>query len=1148
MRFIFLFFLLFGFSINQANAINFKNFYELSECVDYYNSFKQYKQNLTNCLKNQNIIIEEENLKILNDRSGIIENIIELDLPKEEIVKNKKKKKKLSDVLKEIFSDENIEKIAEKENIFNKPSALSDDYNKKFSLNEKNFKELNNYIKKNPQDIYAITEDINILTYKNGYLSEFKRNEILLNVYNSFNPSLLIPKTNIAKVSVAAPSGMGAAAAIIGLAAIGGGGGGGGSSSPATLSFSVTSTAVGECDSAVTITGNLTRAHSSNLTITYSTSGTATDGTDYNLSSTTSTIVAGATSGSITLTPVNDTTDETSETAIVSASVSGVSTTGNTSTTITIYDYVLKCNSTAFTEGSTSDQNTITNRSTWTAIEAGGAVHPYEQMNVHKVQSFSSSGVSLTGVGETIHVADFYCDDSHDIYNNKTITNLDDGGAGESTFGTATSGNNHCQGVAMFAAGDVGARTGVAPDADLILSSIPDTNTHSTSAQAHAADLDIVKAAGAIVSNHSWGMSDAYTGGDVDNASEFDTYMNAQGYSIGETFGKLRHNDTSSSSVTAWETWITALKNYQDTGVIVFASGNEASESDAGIMSAVPYWYDGTKHSTDLTKAWINAIVVEYTGDADLSDAVSSEFTLKGNTCGVTKEYCLSVDGYDTYQATYVNSGVSQYSTTRISFGSSWSAPMISGGIALMAQAFPNHTPEQLVDRVLASANNKWFTPDGNTTFTTHGASIKHGYDDTFGHGLPDFYAAMSPITSSSNPASSFGFASGGSSGGGSSGGSVPFSQIEKLAVSETSMKISSSLGDGIMNGLKDKTAYAYDALNGGFKYNVSDFINYNSLTEQKIEYTLDQELDFLRNFKFSENKTTKDFSIYAGEYFNFRDKYNKGLSLTLDQPNLALQNFNLYNNQHYKNPFTSENKGIGFNNKFYFLGNNILLGYNNSKFNPLTNINKDITVPMETLALSVNLDSDNFDLLSFTTGLLKEENTFLLSEGSGAFNLNNKDNLSNFYGFNFSKSLNNLGNIYVSTMFGNSKLNNTQNSFIVDTSDVLSSNFEINYELKNLFKNDQFNISLSQPNRVEQGDMTFRFIGLADKNGVLPYQDYKVSLSPSGRQKDLTLNYITNHSENLKTGIKVIITDDIGHIKNSNLESNFMLTTSLTF
>ena len=70
-----------------------------------------------------------------------------------------------------------------------------------------------------------------------------------------------------------------------------------------------------------------------------------------------------------------------------------------------------------------------------------------------------------------------------------------------------------------------------------------------------------------------------------------------------------------------------------------------------------------------------------------------------------------------------VNSGTSEYNSSRISYGSSWSAPMVSGGVALMAQAFPNHTPEQLVDRILASANNVWFTPEGNTTFTTHGNS-----------------------------------------------------------------------------------------------------------------------------------------------------------------------------------------------------------------------------------------------------------------------------------------------------------------------------------------------------------------------------------------------------------------------------------------
>ena len=1122
---------------SSAIALTFNQYYELSECVDTYRTFRQYKKNLQKCYNQKNLNIEDDSIKLIEKKDNILRDIIDFDIPEE--IKPKKTKKKLSDLFNDI--KESINK--ETQDVFDQKTVFSKDYNTeiKISLEDENFSKLNDYIKKNPKDIYAITEDINNLTYQDGLISEIKRQEILLNVYNSFDYILLQPLPGLENAITASTSSMGIAGIAIAAAAGGGGGGGGSSSPPPTISFAVSSTSVGECDANVTVTANLTGAHSSNVTVNWAVGGTATINTDYTLTSTAQTIVAGATSGTITLDPTNDTTVETSETVTLAASVTGVSTTGNTSTTITLHDYVLKCNATAFSEGTTSEQNTIKNRSTGTAIEAGGKVHPYEQMGIHKVQSFKSNGVSLTGVGETIHIADFNCDDNHDIYNNKTITNLDDGDAGESTFGAATASDNHCQGVAMFAAGDVGARTGVAPDADLVLSSIP--NTSGFSSDDFAVDLDAARAAGAIASNQSWGM-----GGTTNNATEVETFRVNNGLTQRQAFATLRHGSASSSSLAAWDQYIASLVNYQSTGVMVWANANDTTESDISAMAALPFWYDGTKHSSDLTKAWLTTNVTEYTGDADLSNAVESEFTLQGNKCGTMKEYCLTVDGWDTFNATFVSGGVSQYSTGRISYGSSWSAPMVSGGVALMAQAFPNHTPEQLVDRILASANNVFFTPQGNTTFTTHGASIRHGYHDSWGHGVPDFYAAMSPITSDSNPLS-FGFATpSGSGGSGGSGGSVPFSQVQKLAVSQTAMTISSSLGDGIMNGLKDKTAYAYDALNGGFKYNVTDFVSVDSLNTQQVQYTIDDELNNLRNFKFSEDKNIKNFKIYAGEYLSFRNKYNEGLSVTLDQTNIALQNFNLYNTQQYKNPFTTENKGVGFNNKFDFLGSSVLLGYNNSKFNPLTNINKDVIVPLETVALSVNLDNDNFDLLSFTTGLLKEENTFLLSEGSGAFNLSDEGNLTNFYGFNFSKSLSNLGNIYFSSMFGNSKLENSQNSLIVDTSNVLSSSFEINYELKNLFEKNQLNISLSQPNRVEQGDMTFRFMGLADKNGILPYEDHKVSLSPSGRQKDLTISYYTNHSNNFKTGIKAILTDDLGHVKNSNLSTNLLISTSLSF
>ena len=108
-------------------------------------------------------------------------------------------------------------------------------------------------------------------------------------------------------------------------------------------------------------------------------------------------------------------------------------------------------------------------------------------MRINEVHAMTDGSNYLTGVGQTIHIADFNCNDNHKVYDNKTIYNLDDGGAGESTFAndTPNNGEYHCQAVATMAAGDNPASYntnlitgtnligGVAPDADLVLSSIP---------------------------------------------------------------------------------------------------------------------------------------------------------------------------------------------------------------------------------------------------------------------------------------------------------------------------------------------------------------------------------------------------------------------------------------------------------------------------------------------------------------------------------------------------------------------------------------------------------------------------------------------------------------------------------------------------
>ena len=1124
--------------LNLSNAFpaNFKNYLELSACVDEYKSFAGYKNKLNECFKNQGIEVDTESFKLIEKKSGIIDDIIEIELPYQEVVVEKKsfleKLKEFEKNLNETLNPD-LDKIAQEENIFNKPSVFSENYNEaqNFNLDDKDFSKLNRHIKSNPNDIYALTEDINFLTFEKRYLSEFKRQELLLNIYNSFDPLLFssLAKTNVFN-GISGGSQLGVLAVVGGIAAVGGGGGGGGSgsSSPATLSFSVSASSLGECDAAITITGTLTKAHSSNVSISYSTGGTATSGTDYSLSATASTIVAGSTSASITLTPVNDTTNETSETIILTASTSDISTTGNTQTTITIYDYVLKCNSTAYSED-TSVQNTIVNRSSWTAVDqSSNNLHPYELVNLHKAHSFkNSSNQYLLGNGKTIYIVDDTMNNNHNSFQGKTVTMLD-------SPAVSNNGYDHGTHVASIAAGVISGTThGVAPDASLVFSTFNNNGTEQ------ATDIDTARNThSAIVMNNSWGYEN--TGNtSAWEWNELVSAANASGRNIRQEL------DASGFSVfgSHTSTYITALDNFQNSGVIVWANSNFANDSDTSMMAGLPVYFNGVDDSVDLSDAWLSVMYAEFTGTT-LSGASTSDFNRLGNPCGSAKEWCLVVDDSAIQAAGYVDAGgTSVYDTLQ---GSSMGAPQVSGMIALLGQAFPNHTPEQLTDRLLASANNAWFTPSGNTTFTVHGASIKHGYNDEWGHGVADIYAALSPITTSLNPLS---FGGGGGSGGGGSGGgspgggAIPFAQLKKYPVSSTSITTSSSLGNAITKGLENKFTYAYDALHGGFKLYLKDFINTENLELQKIKLSLIDELENLKKYKFN-NYTSEN--LFKGEYITFKNKFNYGTSITLDAPNLAIQNATPKNN-FYTNPFLTENKGIGFNQKLYLNGRDLLISYNNSKINPLTNINKDTTLPIETLAFSLNINNKSFDKLSLTTGIMRESESFLLSKSSGAFGLNN-NNLTNFFGFNLNKNINDNSSISFNNTTGISQLKNGENNFIIGSSKVLSSSFEVDYQLNNIFGKDSFNFIYSQPNRIENGDMKFRFIGLSDKNGVIPYKDHIIELSPSGRQKDISLSYMKEFDGALKVGFKSVITDELGHIKQNKLGANFILTGSVKF
>ena len=771
--------------------------------------------------------------------------------------------------------------------------------------------------------------------------------------------------------------------------------------------------------------------------------------------------------------------------------------------------------STSFTEGSSSSQNTIKNRTTWTAIEAAGATHPYEQMGVHKAQSFSKDGTFLTGVGETIHIADFYCDVNHDIYDNKTITNLDDGGSGESTFDSATSSNNHCQGVAMFAAGDVGARSGVAPDADLVLSSIRKYEGDNEGDD-YASDLDAAKVAGAIVSNQSWGYNSE---GTSYNISELESLISSNSLTNAQGLANLMHGSSSGQGLTDANTYVTALNNFESSGVMVWSAGNDVGESDASAMAGLPELFP------DLGEAWIVANVVQYTGDSDLSDATSSEFTLKGNKCGSTAEYCLSVDGYDVYAATYVNSGTSEYNSSRISYGSSWSAPMVSGGVALMAQAFPNHTSEQLVDRILASANNVWFTPEGNTTFTTHGNSVKHGYHSTWGHGIPDFYAALSPITSDGNPASMSLYTS----------SSIQSSEAATLGSSYITP--SGSFGNAISHGLIGEVGYAYDELNGGFKYDMSKRVN---VTNKAPSIDLSSELS-----KLDSQIKSNGSSLWKQDFSNVVSTLSKTdkleASVTLGASSFPVQSFfgsnsdSEVNLSDYQAPYLNMGEGgIGLNANYELGDKRILLGATTPIL--INNLTGNKVGSRKSLVASLESQSLLKTSLTLMTGITQDKDNLLGSIGNDAYSMSGSKSNTTFAAF---KAQNKLGNDLTLTGIASAARTNMskpKDSFINSAENVNSYSLSVIATQKNITGDDSLQFSVSQPNRVNNGEMSIRLSNLAESDGSITYRNTDINLKPTGRQMEYGLTYRKDLDKGISFSVKHLLTSNLNHNHNSDL------------
>ncbi len=891
---------------------------------------------------------------------------------------------------------------------------------------------------------------------------------------------------------------------------------------PPTVSIAAEANNMYENDASMDITATSTGLVDEDMVLVVSTSGAAVNGTDY-VQITSITIPAGQLTATVSFDPIEDNLEEGVEAAKITISevtgVAGISIQVGNEVNITINEYSM-LQSTSFIEGTQALQDQIKNdpRFVNSQLASQGPVVSLEQLNIHKATSFSLNGQDLDGTGQKIHFIDGGCDTSHDIYTGRVVFNLDDGGTGEGQFADSDTSNWHCNHVVGIAVADTDEMIGVATNAEIIISRLfPDAG--ETDMQSHLDDITTVTGLGAIASNNSWGFPVSY----------LEAINNAQtnGMTLRQYYALVYDNDggnrTAASLDAAMDNYESIYKDFQDQGgVVVFSSGNRLNE-DITMISAMP------EVLPSLKGAWLTVSNVNFTGDA-MATAMEDDFEMIGNVCGSAAEYCVSVDGNDLWSAWWVNDSapVGDESLYANKTGSSMSAPLVSGGIALLSQAFPNHTSKQITDRLLASANNAWFTPDGEVVFGENGNGVKHGYSNTWGHGVPDFYAALSPITTDANPTTNV-FV----------GGSV-IDTNNSYSFSESSITTTASFGDALVSSLSNEVGYTYDALSGGFEYDVSKKVNLmnNSINNLSVGAELSSVDKFGTDVKLDWKKSFNQ--VLLGDN-------NEGISnkMTLGSSALPIQSFygsNMDSGANFLDmdtPYLKNNEGgVGFGSVYSTGDARVLFGMTTPV--DLNNNGNDIQLGNQnTIATSIEYGSNDEAAITLMTGLSIEKDSLLGSTGSAAFNMDGSKSTTVFAAI---KAQAKLGNGFVFTgvaTMADTSMTSPSSSLLSGARDVSSNSAALMLRKNNLTKDDEFSMFIKQPNRVNDGSISMRVASLADMDGNLSYTEKDYALATSGRQLDYGISYKKKVSNELSVSMKHQRSRDMNHIDDNAINTS---------
>ena len=450
-------------------------------------------------------------------------------------------------------------------------------------------------------------------------------------------------------------------------------------------------------------------------------------------------------------------------------------------------------------------------------------------------------------------------------------------------------------------------------------------------------------------------------------------------------------------------------------------------------------------------------------------NANTSRLAPTSNKCGISWEYCISAYGKNTRISSDTYGGVGG--------GTSAATPIISGGLAVIKQAFPSKDNAWVRKRMLITARHR--TADGKNITDRDGNAVKiynrantsqeityntnlAGLSKEFGAGIMRLDLATTPI--SSTFFSLYG---------------TNLENSRKHLTKETQFLSHSMFGDGIKSKFDTFKTYHFDSMNAEFKTTLGN------LTTTQASNTMNAYLDAPIN-TFDPTKIKAKQSVFSLNYAGVMRRGGRDI-------------------------FYNKNNALPFSGT-----QDIALGLQQQKHTILTSFSQD------TKRIATQITGGDY-----TAGVLMENDYMLGSKISGAFGQSIKTNT-------LYTSLNNSfpykgWNLNANATYAMSKVNGLD-GIIKNASTLYSSSFQ--FDATTAIKQGEVGFSLKQPLRLEKGSLRVQYVSSINSKNDLTYSMQDFNASPSGRQINLEAFFKPNNSDYI---IRSFYIRDNGHIKGAN-------------